>query len=280
MATWALGWLQNKIGLDITGEQEYAQNHQLEVHKKQDDETAPTETSPSKDEQDDERRSEERLAQLQQELSRLSSHGDDKESRKRLAKSKEKGERIVSITPSKMYFPLPLDKFIMNTLTIQNTTEHYAAFKIKATAPARYAVKPRHGVLHAKEQQDVHITLRPTTEDPSTLHDKFLVESRIMTSEEVDFFLRTADIHTLWRVKREGTSACKIRCKFTSHLPANFIVKSVVESTGDPDDEDRDQLAEADGFDDEEAGEILPDAPMNPVTHKRHGHRVSTAEAD
>ena len=50
---------------------------------------------------------------------------------------------MVTVTPNKLFFPLPLDKFIMNTLNVVNVTESHVAFKMKATAPSRYAVKPR-----------------------------------------------------------------------------------------------------------------------------------------
>eukprot|EP01004_Peranema_trichophorum_P004499 NODE_3418_length_1356_cov_7.917275_g2980_i0.p1 GENE.NODE_3418_length_1356_cov_7.917275_g2980_i0~~NODE_3418_length_1356_cov_7.917275_g2980_i0.p1 ORF type:complete len:268 (+),score=49.05 NODE_3418_length_1356_cov_7.917275_g2980_i0:66-869(+) len=264
MAFRALGWIQTRLGVDITGEAEFEANHRKMLEKKQD------QTESIIDENDKPKMPDREIRDVHKVAERLVEEATQGSKKK---KSLGSADKLISITPTKLYFPTPLDKFIMNTLSTQNLTENYIAYKIKATAPARYAVKPRQGVLASKEHVDIHITLRPTKDDPAELRDKFLIEARVMASDEVDFYNRTSDIQTLWRAKREGTVGIKIRCRFTSQLPPNFIVKSVVEPSID--DDDVGDIAIAD--DDDEEGEILPDTiPSSHQTHHRHVRRMNT----
>ena len=109
------------------------------------------------------------------------------------------------------------------------------------------------------------------------MRDKFLIESRVMTAEEVEFYQRTGDIQTLWRTKKEGTVGSKIKCKFTAQLPPNFIVKSVVETAVD--DDDLGQSGEFfDHDDDDEEGEILPDTPAPAAAVTRQKKKTVCAD--
>ena len=73
------------------------------------------------------------------------------------------------MAPNKVYFPIPLDKFIMNTLIASNTTETFVQFKMKATAPSRYAVKPRQ-VSHTLHPSHKEPLLHTSTRDYIPLH--------------------------------------------------------------------------------------------------------------
>jgi uncharacterized small protein (DUF1192 family) len=208
--------LQSCIGMDITGEAEF------QLHQWREEEGRRLEA--------EEHEIEDRIAALQLEIQDLLASADDCKGRKGKERRRSGAQSLVSVAPSKLYFPLPLDKFILNTLTARNVTDSVIAFKMKATAPARYAVKPRHGVLGPREHVDFHITLRPTAEDPATLRDKFLIESRMLTPREIELHNRFGDASRLWLSDPCDAVGVKIRCKFTADLPARFVVKSVVDS--------------------------------------------------
>eukprot|EP00667_Euglena_gracilis_P019279 EG_transcript_20627 len=277
MAFQALGWLQRTIGIDITGEAEFQENRTTALHKKEDEPTpeTPAEPPPPK--------STPRPPTLSVEVPkggaeepRPAAHRSGGERRHRSRKHVA-GDKTLGVTPTKFYFPLPLDKYIMNALSAVNNSDGFVQFKVKATAPARYAVKPRQGVLGPREQLEIHVTLRPTKDDPEEMKDKFLIQYRLMTSEEVTDYQSTGDLQAVWQGKKDimGT---KIRCKFTSQLPPNFVVKSVA-GTQEEEEEEEDGPPQAfqDEEEDEEDGDILQDRPMSALTpHLRHTHRLAS----
>jgi hypothetical protein len=298
MAAWAISWLQNKIGVDITGQEEFETHHQLNALKDschalssavEHEATISQPCGVAALSSRTLRSTECEIMGLSNESSRVSllecedltseaSSPDykkkDHHSRSAIPSSSAlQPHHFVSVSPTTLLFPLPLDKFIMNTIVAKNLTNEHVIFKLRATAPSRYAVKPRHGLLGPSCQETIHVTLRPTDEDHTHFYDRFQLVTRVLSSVEVDYFNRTHDITNLCAVSPDRTTAQKIRCAFPDVLPPNYCLRPCP----DIDDDLLVGKINSNSVDDNvEAGEVIA-TPVT-VSHRRHGHTLPCSE--
>eukprot|EP01080_Neovahlkampfia_damariscottae_P003854 gene3854-7014_t len=91
---------------------------------------------------------------------------------------------IYDILPSFCYFPPPLGKTIVCSMKIHNLTEDSTAFKVKATAPKRYSVKPKEGIIGPLESDIIEITLQKDTVEIPMDIDKFRIEGVRITKKD------------------------------------------------------------------------------------------------
>ena len=68
------------------------------------------------------------------------------------------------------------DKELSCTLSLSNTSQNAAAFKIKTTAPHRYKVRPNLALVQPKSVTKVQVLLVPSQSNSSVSGDKFLVQ--------------------------------------------------------------------------------------------------------
>lgn len=68
------------------------------------------------------------------------------------------------------------DKELLCTLSLSNTSQNAAAFKIKTTAPRRYKVRPNLALIQPKLVTKVQVLLVPAPSNSSVSEDKFLVQ--------------------------------------------------------------------------------------------------------
>lgn len=68
------------------------------------------------------------------------------------------------------------DKELVCTLSLSNTSQNPAAFKIKTTAPRRYKVRPNLALIQPKSATKVQVLLVPSQSNSSISEDKFLVQ--------------------------------------------------------------------------------------------------------
>lgn len=83
---------------------------------------------------------------------------------------------LVKIDPSsKLVFKNEAEGVIA-TLTLENTSNEYVAFKIKTTAPKLYIVKPNCGKIEPCKDTIIRVTLHPTHDNVKASH-RFLVQT-------------------------------------------------------------------------------------------------------
>eukprot|EP00668_Euglena_longa_P035166 GGOE01045167.1.p1 GENE.GGOE01045167.1~~GGOE01045167.1.p1 ORF type:complete len:311 (+),score=66.94 GGOE01045167.1:92-934(+) len=222
IAVTVVTFLQHALGLDVSGEAEFCWNRRIDTERQK--------------VQAEQRRVEERIAELEDQLAQLTEIRPKATSKKPRSKElRGVGNELLLVAPGTLYFPLPLDKFILNTLTASNLSDHHLLFKLKATAPTRYAVRPRQGVLRPRESLELNVTLRPTEDDPDQLRDKFLIEARTLAEEEVDALSNVEDV-TIFVAELLTRSPfdcrVKLRCVFPKQLPDRLVAKSLGDSSG------------------------------------------------
>eukprot|EP00668_Euglena_longa_P041107 GGOE01054091.1.p1 GENE.GGOE01054091.1~~GGOE01054091.1.p1 ORF type:complete len:183 (+),score=39.51 GGOE01054091.1:281-829(+) len=172
----------------------------------------------------------------------------------------------MTIEPSTLYFPTPLDRFIHNTLTLTNVSADFVIYKVKGSAAARYSVKNRQGVIGPNERRDVRITLKPTNIPPRKLRDKFLIQFRALSLDEVSAFLSAGDFQALWQHGASALEGKKIQCLFLSELPSDFFARVV--SSGEDDVSPRCGVLPA-LSDEEEGGRVEPERPISSALQRR-----------
>eukprot|EP01080_Neovahlkampfia_damariscottae_P005414 gene5414-9227_t len=97
----------------------------------------------------------------------------------------KKQSEIFLIQPADFHFPLPLNRTIICAVNLINQTDSYAAFKLKTTAPKRYTVKPKDGVVEPQSTIKIEVTLHQDVKDIPE-DDKFRIESvRILNSNSI-----------------------------------------------------------------------------------------------
>jgi len=113
--------------------------------------------------------------------------------------------KLVEVTPEIIAFSLE-DEIISKTkLKLKNLREHVCVFKVKTTKPKVYVVKPNQGVLLPGQETEVFIVLNNTEKiallekwreagkpqmEAGLVHDKFLIQSSALSSEEADKLAR------------------------------------------------------------------------------------------
>jgi len=94
---------------------------------------------------------------------------------------------VVSITPNILYFPPPLNRKITVRIQLKNITDNFAIFKFKTTAPKRYLVKPKDGIISPLETEIIEILLIESLDEvPKESKDKLLVETIRVSSGLLD----------------------------------------------------------------------------------------------
>ncbi|KAH0649470.1 hypothetical protein KY285_034718 [Solanum tuberosum] len=93
--------------------------------------------------------------------------------------------QFISVSPEELKFQFELEKQSYCDLKVTNNTESYVAFKVKATSPKKYFVRPNTGVIHPWDSCFIRVTLQAQKEYPSDMQckDKFLLQSTIVNSD-------------------------------------------------------------------------------------------------
>eukprot|EP00761_Pharyngomonas_kirbyi_P012031 gb/GECH01012058.1/.p1 GENE.gb/GECH01012058.1/~~gb/GECH01012058.1/.p1 ORF type:complete len:374 (+),score=112.07 gb/GECH01012058.1/:1-1122(+) len=198
--------------------------------------------------------------------------------------SKKRGyvsEKYVELSLSSLYFPEPHDRNITDQLVLSNISDATVAFKIKTTQPKRYTVKPRAGFIDRGDTQDIKISMHPLAEGEKIGHDKFLVETAIVSEREQN---ESKDV--LWKqleaAKEHRVAGTKLSCEHSGQTPDDVMVvvmndgSVVVSSKGEQRLGSSDQISEEEdvasygwmtsrGKDqDEEEAEHVPSKPEQP----------------
>eukprot|EP00762_Andalucia_godoyi_P005593 ANDGO_00566.mRNA.1 Vesicle-associated membrane protein-associated protein C16G5.05c len=142
------------------------------------------------------------------------------------------------VTPSALFFPTPLQRPITNIVSLQNVTcqphETPLAFKVKTTAPGRYVVKPRAGIL--LPGQTVHVSITLTIRDATgailsdlqnqAMRDKFMLEFRVLEDEFVSSKPGADD--DVWekgKYDEARVTRQKVKCLFENAPPEMLRVR-------------------------------------------------------
>eukprot|EP01004_Peranema_trichophorum_P004464 NODE_3385_length_1360_cov_54.912692_g2948_i0.p1 GENE.NODE_3385_length_1360_cov_54.912692_g2948_i0~~NODE_3385_length_1360_cov_54.912692_g2948_i0.p1 ORF type:complete len:381 (-),score=51.78 NODE_3385_length_1360_cov_54.912692_g2948_i0:218-1306(-) len=97
----------------------------------------------------------------------------------------------IRVSPQEgLFFPPPLDRQIDSVLAICNTSSLSQAitYKIKTTAPSNYVVKPRMGILHHGQEQQIRVTMRPQPKNvdiEAMKKHRFQIEYREVSGQEL-----------------------------------------------------------------------------------------------
>lgn len=135
------------------------------------------------------------------------------------------GDLIVSPSHELVFSGSSDENEIICTLTLTNTANHTAAYKIKTTAPTRYKVRPNLSLIDPKSVAKVHVLLAPGTGDVSVAQDKFLVQSyTFVTPSPVP---EPGSLMAVWKALPDSAIAeHRMRCRWltdeaVSPLPAS-----------------------------------------------------------
>lgn len=94
-------------------------------------------------------------------------------------------------------------------LRLTNMNDKRVLFKIKTTAPKKYAVRPNCGVVQPNETLKVMIALQPFDYDPNEKNKhKFMVQSLIAVTETVEIE------QAFYEADQEQVTEMKLRCLF------------------------------------------------------------------
>eukprot|EP01103_Thecamoeba_quadrilineata_P016837 TRINITY_DN575_c0_g2_i1.p1 TRINITY_DN575_c0_g2~~TRINITY_DN575_c0_g2_i1.p1 ORF type:complete len:195 (+),score=37.69 TRINITY_DN575_c0_g2_i1:100-684(+) len=122
---------------------------------------------------------------------------------------------LLEITPTELVFLPPYNKQLTNVLRLRNLSENAITFKLKTTAPKKYAVKPMFDYILPKETKKVHVTLYAQKDNPtSDTSDSF----QILCFPIEGHISQPFDLKSLW----DGTvqthlSRYKIRSRFSQN---------------------------------------------------------------
>ncbi|KJA15413.1 hypothetical protein HYPSUDRAFT_91939 [Hypholoma sublateritium FD-334 SS-4] len=125
----------------------------------------------------------------------------------------------VSLNPREaLCFQKPLTTGLKETLIVTNDNAEPVAFKVKTTAPKRYAVRPNFARLEPGGSVAITVILHnPSKEPGDKLPDKFLIQSTIITADRAHLALQ--DI--AWENPDESAGRKIFQQKLrVEHLPA------------------------------------------------------------
>ncbi|XP_010451527.1 PREDICTED: vesicle-associated protein 2-1-like [Camelina sativa] len=90
--------------------------------------------------------------------------------------------QLISIQPNELKFLVELEYESYCDLKVANKTEHHVAFKVKTTAPRKYGVRPKRGVIQPWDSCIIRVTQQKQLEYPPDMQceDKFLLQSTIV----------------------------------------------------------------------------------------------------
>jgi len=113
-------------------------------------------------------------------------------------KDPKKSGACLQISPTILNFPLPHNKPILRNLKLQNITNETVYFKIKATAPKRYSVRPTTDLILPGETKEVQVILnymKDPVSDPRAT-DSFQVLSFIADKQNSE---ELKDLKNIWQ---------------------------------------------------------------------------------
>lgn len=89
--------------------------------------------------------------------------------------------------PAELTFTGPFHQAVSSVMTLINPSERKVCFKIKTTAPDRYCVKPKNGVIEPKQTIEIEVYLLPFDFDSeATTRHKFMIQSMFAHPGEID----------------------------------------------------------------------------------------------
>ena len=102
------------------------------------------------------------------------------------------------VVPTDLYFPPPHDtRFIRNTLLFYNNSPSSCIFKIKASEPKNYVVKPHTSTVAPNSAVRIHVTHRPLPAELAKLphpRDRFRLSAKVIPAH-IDI---ADDMKQLW----------------------------------------------------------------------------------
>ncbi|XP_063244771.1 vesicle-associated membrane protein-associated protein B isoform X2 [Bacillus rossius redtenbacheri] len=121
-----------------------------------------------------------------------------------------KPEQVLIIEPqNELKFRGPFTSPVTSYMKLTNPLDKRVCFKIKTTAPKKYCVRPNSGVLDAKGDINVAVSLQPFDFDPNEKNKhKFMVQTMIAPDGDVS-------LETLWKdVNPDNLMDSKLKCVF------------------------------------------------------------------
>eukprot|EP00455_Lapot_gusevi_P044316 TRINITY_DN551_c0_g1_i11.p1 TRINITY_DN551_c0_g1~~TRINITY_DN551_c0_g1_i11.p1 ORF type:complete len:329 (+),score=156.77 TRINITY_DN551_c0_g1_i11:54-989(+) len=108
---------------------------------------------------------------------------------------------VLDISPAELRMDLVLNQDNRCFLNLQNTTGDYLLFKVKTTAPKRYAVSPTSGCVGPNALQKIEILMHKMAEVPvEPFNDKFQVQAMTVGDQPIE---DAAQITALWQAKEK-----------------------------------------------------------------------------
>jgi len=124
-------------------------------------------------------------------------------------------EVILSVSPTELNFPPPLNRVITNCLKLKNTSaQKKLSYKVKTTAPKRYCVKPNIGYIGPNSSVEVQVLLNCNKDPPTSLKckDKFQIQHIVLD----DSYKEGSDLRTVWSsAKKDQILKQKLKCSFS-----------------------------------------------------------------
>lgn len=130
-------------------------------------------------------------------------------------------EQVLIIEPQhELKFTGPFSSPVTSYITLTNPSEKRVCFKIKTTAPKQYCVRPNSGVLDAKSNVEIAVSLQPQTSDFPTHENskhKFMVQTMFAPDGEFEF----DHDKTFKETNPENLMDSKLKCVFESGTTEN-----------------------------------------------------------
>jgi len=125
-------------------------------------------------------------------------------------------QQVLQIDPAEVIrFNGLFTEIVTSELKLANPTDDQVAFKVKTTAPRRYAVRPNSGVLNAGESVVVSVMRQPFEFDPAErVRHKFMIQSVRMQPGQT--------LNTIWtEVDSTQLMDTRLRVQFDDIPPSN-----------------------------------------------------------
>ncbi|KAL3692826.1 hypothetical protein R1sor_006477 [Riccia sorocarpa] len=133
---------------------------------------------------------------------------------------------------------IELGKQLSCPLRLVNTTNNCVAYKVKATVPNKYAVRPNMGLLPPRSSHNINVRMQAQSEAPRNMQcaDKFLVQSTV-----VPYVMTPEDVTSKMFNDKTGKGIAETKLRVSliapvSPQPDRSISESSPTSYHDPDD--------------------------------------------
>lgn len=157
-------------------------------------------------------------------------------SQQRSSRSNNRPSSKLRVVPTDLYYPPPHDtRFIRNTLLFYNNSPTSCIFKIKASEPKSYVVKPYTATVAPNSAARIQVTHRPLIgADPSVPHsqDRFRLSAKVIPAHIV----AADDLKQLWETCGPDVELeTDIACHFGTEVPAGIeLVFGPVDASAAP----------------------------------------------